>query len=146
MSTSVCPSDHPRTCGEQPPAIATKIVLSGSSPHMRGTVSRLASAKLTQGIIPAHAGNSGLVCYCLQHRQDHPRTCGEQQQGSGVRLVRAGSSPHMRGTAAFILNGTAYSRIIPAHAGNRFSSLLNSSLLRDHPRTCGEQGVIVPSL
>ena len=65
-NTRFCPSlskrsrDHPRVCGEHRPSGWIALVMSGSSPRMRGTrrIFRLVSSRM--GIIPAYAGNTGL--------------------------------------------------------------------------------------
>ena len=112
----------------------------GSSPHMRGTEFYSIAIKLRFGIIPVHAGNrlQGLIRYGT--RWDHPRTCGEQQQALTERGQGEGSSPHMRGTVRYCYRTTNTIGIIPAHAGNSDLAAFFYPALRDHPRTCGEQG------
>ena len=51
-------SDHPRACGEHQPQPAIERGADGSSPRMRGTLSRLVYDKGRSRIIPAHAGNT----------------------------------------------------------------------------------------
>ena len=70
--------DHPRTCGEQPKYHMSICAFTGSPPHMRGTVSGLASTGVNQRITPAHAGNSRISRQYVSQFRDHPRTCGEQ--------------------------------------------------------------------
>ena len=50
--------DHPRTCGEQFARVLRLHTLSGSPPHMRGTECKAHLTGLSNGITPAHAGNS----------------------------------------------------------------------------------------
>ena len=50
-----------------------------------------------------------------------------------------GSPPHMRGTAYCAWEKDISNRITPAHAGNSKALLRHSSIVKDHPRTCGEQ-------
>jgi len=111
-------SVHPRTCGEQICALArlpyprgssphvrgtglTKKGCSegyGSSPHVRGTASAIQCPQNRTRFIPARAGNSvgnhAISCIISVH----PRTCGEQMQGSIPARNWCGSSPHVRGT------------------------------------------------
>ena len=92
--------------------------LSGSSPHMRGTLRNACSGFLLNGIIPAHAGNTVFHIVSAFKGRDHPRTCGEHfelREGTGSY---AGSSPHMRGTPGIGIGGIYMQGIIPAHAGN----------------------------
>ncbi len=53
-----CLMDHPRACGEQPFVSLVHSVNEGSSPRMRGTEVNDSLNLATDGIIPAHAGNS----------------------------------------------------------------------------------------
>ena len=78
--TSISPriKDHPRICGEHSIRPAKLTGDLGSSPHMRGTPGRLASA--------------------LSRHGDHPRICGEHGGVAVIRGLLMGSSPHMRGT------------------------------------------------
>ena len=50
--------DHPRVCGEHLEAIMKAYDADGSSPRMRGTHVSRNYAYLTDGIIPAYAGNT----------------------------------------------------------------------------------------
>ena len=110
--------DHPRACGEHGCTMACVLLLLGSSPRMRGTPWRLASARLRLGIIPAHAGNT--IRYPLRQLDvwDHPRACG--------------------GTRADIPIFDNQEGIIPAHAGNTVSMIHGGLSVGDHPRACGE--------
>ena len=78
---------------------------------------RLAAA----GIIPAHAGNTGMA------------DIGD--------ALSSGSSPRMRGTRQRIHGKNDSTGIIPAHAGNTRSILLAGLMVRDHPRACGEHAL-----
>ena len=50
--------DHPRACGEHGHAQLAVGTRSGSSPRMRGTLRDVGAVRVTDGIIPAHAGNT----------------------------------------------------------------------------------------
>ena len=109
---------HPRVCGEQPLAQASGMVVTGSSPRVRGTARFVRRFKVTPRFIPACAGNSTDRVLDLAAGSVHPRVCGEQLiTVPGVRIP-GGSSPRVRGTA--VRWGLAYSarRFIPACAGN----------------------------
>ena len=90
--------DHPRACGEHSWRVISRLVLSGSSPRMRGTRRRGDLRPRLLGIIPAHAGNTSSPPAVFPGRRDHPRACGEHHTpcAGGIRL--RGSSPRMRGT------------------------------------------------
>ena len=91
-----CVQDHPRVCGEQELPFAALVLLTGSSPRVRGGVHWLQLLIKNLGIIPTRAGRR------LRRRStlplwDHPRAW-----GTGVQ----------RNLAALRI------RIIPACAGN----------------------------
>ena len=77
-STSTRSRDHPRACGEQFSLRMAQLVLSGSSPRMRGAAAAYCSRSLPFRIIPAHAGSSRSRRRHGACRRDHPRACGEQ--------------------------------------------------------------------
>ena len=85
---------------------------------MRGTLRLRLTGFFLPGIIPAHAGNTGVPFELLQERGDHPRACGEHITGNADDAVKAGSSPRMRGTRRNSCRRVPTRRIIPAHAGN----------------------------
>ena len=70
----------------------------GSPPHMRGTAWDSPCVTALMRITPAHAGNSGAKPDILDCTEDHPRTCGEQQEQKAREPQKEGSPPHMRGT------------------------------------------------
>ena len=75
---------------------------------------------------------------------DHPRICGEKTQKIGLRKIRKGSPPHMRGKAAHSQICLCYLGITPAYAGKRNGFEMKTSKHRDHPRICGEKGDLIP--
>ena len=110
--------DHPRMCGE----------------HLQQPLLFFGGA----GIIPACAGNTGRNAGNHQFARDHPRMCGEHLRITGIIFGELGSSPHVRGTLHHKPTFLSVMGIIPACAGNTFSSKVGSHELRDHPRMCGE--------
>ncbi len=109
---------HPRACGEHPWAMITISARAGSSPRMRGTRERSAAQEAPIRFIPAHAGNTADIEAFGVLMPVHPRACGEHELWENSRRPRAGSSPRMRGTRAFISGSFNPRRFIPAHAGN----------------------------
>ena len=110
--------DHPRVCGELTVKEHREMFPDGSSPRVRGT--RLARRRRCSGrrIIPACAGNSIASRSTRVAASDHPRVCGELEEGSREGWWRAGSSPRVRGTPAHRRPDEHVGRIIPACAGN----------------------------
>ena len=115
---------------------------SGSSPRMRGT--RLAGRELEPfwRIIPAYAGNAAPHCAYSRMHADHPRVCGERHRWSVCPASAVGSSPRMRGTLDRRPTGITHPRIIPAYAGNAAKRTPARTANTDHPRVCGERGVL----
>ena len=72
--------DHPRACGEHPLTICHSMPCTGSSPRMRGTHVVAGTPLSVSGIIPAHAGNTGMRVIICRFAGDHPRACGEHSQ------------------------------------------------------------------
>ena len=100
--------------------------MSGSSPHVRGTV------------IPSSPPSQAMSV--------HPRTCGEQDRFDGITSEPHGSSPHVRGTALLLQGNIMRIRFIPARAGNRLFPEGVDNEKPVHPRTCGEQGLTTEPL
>ena len=104
---------------------------------MRGTLQCRVASEGESGIIPAYAGNTGVIDLTGQRFEDHPRVCGEHShelehvvalQGSSPRMRGTpvllcvcsfvGSSPRMRGTQTIEPVHERVHGIIPAYAGN----------------------------
>ena len=133
-----CLGDHPRVCGEHPSFSTIMAASLGSSPRMRGTPYVAFQPVVPQWIIPAYAGNTYSLPLNLSDLEDHPRVCGEHFSVASHLRVNPGSSPRMRGTHAARRMPRHRPGIIPAYAGNTFVMSHDFSLLRDHPRVCGE--------
>ena len=105
---------------------------------MRGTPIAGMAALLVVRIIPADAGSTqGDSCYDTDG-EDHPRECGEHWNWIDRHVFGPGSSPRMRGAPSFGGAGIDCVGIIPADAGSTVDKPCSRSLMRDHPRGCGE--------
>ena len=138
--------DHPRVCGEQkslPTVAASRL---GSPPRVRGTAPSTSPSPSAQRITPACAGNRQQLINSKAGRWDHPRVCGEQHYRAWQGGFALGSPPRVRGTVAFPGLQPSEYRITPACAGNRALGHERSPAQQDHPRVCGEQARLVPSL
>ena len=129
---------HPRACGEQKRLLFLWFSISGSSPRMRGTVSRGDTDHGGLRFIPAHAGNSRFRAFAAPFTSVHPRACGEQCSLLDLASRSNGSSPRMRGTDQQEEDEMFKKRFIPAHAGNRFDRSGLFTRIAVHPRACGE--------
>ena len=110
--------DHPRGCGEHKEMDFAAWNKGGSSPRMRGTLTRIASISPRTRIIPADAGNTAPAALFWTGTGDHPRGCGEHAMYRVAANESWGSSPRMRGTPPRGLWTCVCTRIIPADAGN----------------------------
>ncbi len=131
--------DHPRLCGEKMPRERSGQLHQGSPPPMRGKGVSATDAKTKAGITPAYAGKSFPQLHKLHRKKDHPRLCGEKCSFTATPTPRSGSPPPMRGKASPLLLKKPHSRITPAYAGKRISSVRCFLPHRDHPRLCGEK-------
>ncbi len=131
---------HPRACGEHGGLERRREFDFGSSPRMRGTRNSSRALQRSRRFIPAHAGNTCLICFVRFSSSVHPRACGEHPMALPAATERHGSSPRMRGTRHFLAHVHARPRFIPAHAGNTHLRLLLVSSMAVHPRACGEHG------
>ena len=110
--------DHPRVCGEHRQVVRHRHDALGSSPRVRGTRSSDSAQPLRVGIIPACAGNTILLVREVERERDHPRVCGEHDEGRADIKKPSGSSPRVRGTLLLFIDGLRFAGIIPACAGN----------------------------
>ena len=90
-------------------------------------------------VSPAYAGKSPAAAYACPGTQDHPRVCGEKAEQIKKSSADTGSPPHVRGKETKVCIHDISDRITPAYAGKRCCQQLSYSVLRDHPRVCGEK-------
>ena len=90
-------ADHPRACGENVLDILNQPSESGSPPRMRGKRQHDSVCGAQGRITPAHAGKTRNVALIARANTDHPRACGENQDGRCCMSGIGGSPPRMRG-------------------------------------------------
>ena len=108
---------HPRSRGEN---IFRGIIWpppEGSSPLTRGKPTCAMHCARCIGLIPAHAGKTTAASTGGRTSRAHPRSRGENGQGSTSRRSGAGSSPLTRGKRQKRRPGDQGIGLIPAHAG-----------------------------
>ncbi len=130
-------TDHPRGCGAHFAPEIDDLIISGSSPRVRGTPHPDSVSKFNRRIIPAGAGHTVACAKKKPRRADHPRGCGAHRQINRQSFWKFGSSPRVRGTPAFRLVPTGIKRIIPAGAGHTMAHRVAQLGDADHPRGCG---------
>ena len=131
--------DHPRVCGEKDCHATSSFFTEGSPPRVRGKVYSKGVGQIYSGITPACAGKRPACPAESALVEDHPRVCGEKARCRMVSRDITGSPPRVRGKEKKGFGGFVNTRITPACAGKRIAMLLPPSLLKDHPRVCGEK-------
>ena len=88
---------HPRSRGENTHTMREMTNELGSSPLTRGKRRNADSRTWHYGLIPAHAGKTGLAHSVIGDSEAHPRSRGENAGGGLTKRVAQGSSPLTRG-------------------------------------------------
>ena len=114
----------------------------GSPPPMRGKAWIPYFAACSTRITPAYAGKSMRFNHASSRERDHPRLCGEKCNFSAHVSSLVGSPPPMRGKANVLPSFKLVARITPAYAGKSTLYSLYSDSAGDHPRLCGEKGLL----
>ena len=111
----------------------------GSSPRLRGTLTRRAGLVMRSRFIPAPAGNAAGYPESNALIAVHPRACGERRCSQTQTMPCTGSSPRLRGTPGTTAGRQRDDRFIPAPAGNAPVSYKRWRAETVHPRACGER-------
>ena len=142
-TSSACPWDHPRVCGEKRQNLGPHTARKGSPPRMRGKVNQYVHDELRLGITPACAGKRRQPVHRATPRQDHPRVCGEKFFLLCCCAILKGSPPRMRGKGLWLVADFVFLGITPAYAGKSYAPAFSFPILEDHPRVCGEKRLMV---
>ena len=129
--------DHPRSRGVYLKVSERAKSIRGSSPLARGLRRTSAPNNGPSGIIPARAGFTLCVVYCLCTMRDHPRSRGVYETALAEILEHQGSSPLARGLRYYYLRWRCAGGIIPARAGFTRPRLRRVRIGQDHPRSRG---------
>ena len=109
---------------------------------MRGKRGSRPHAAAHRRITPAYAGKTAAECGDSTTREDHPRVCGENNLSEASLPCADGSPPRMRGKPQEAVNAKWNGRITPAYAGKTQWQALRPRNRPDHPRVCGENGLL----
>ena len=93
-----------------------------------------------RGITPAGAGKTLHQNPPPPSLGDHPRRCGENNLLTATYSENMGSPPQVRGKRKPKPHNPRTERITPAGAGKTQGRNVITSINRDHPRRCGENG------
>ncbi len=129
---------HPRSRGENAPALFRARRWRGSSPLTRGKLLQVAEGERVHGLIPAHAGKTYEAHALAIQTGDHPHSRGENRGYCRTSGNSAGSSPLMRGKRKQGCQVNVVQGLIPAHAGKTRPMRLAGPGRRAHPRSRGE--------
>ena len=141
MSAGV-PRAHPRSRGENVPALFRTLRWRGSSPLTRGKLIPVQGRFLVERLIPTHAGKTCEQARGAYPTPAHPRSCGENPGTTTNSYTVKGSSPLMRGKRLQQVNVSEADGLIPAHAGKTTPPPNAPGFPWAHPRSCGENSLI----
>ena len=94
------------------------------------------------GITPAYAGKSDLTSGTQTLLQGSPPHMRGKAIEVGQFCALGGITPHVRGKAELGPGAVLLSGITPAYAGKRGTHSLSGPRRWDHPRVCGEKGML----
>ena len=137
-ATSSMQRAHPRSRGENSRISRSWRSVMGSSPLTRGKRMDRRADTRREGLIPAHAGKTGLPGGVSKNTGAHPRSRGENGAAAGEVSARRGSSPLTRGKLTFPISCKGGGGLIPAHAGKTTPCPAPSTWAWAHPRSRGE--------
>ena len=111
--------------------------LKGLSPRVRGNQFERRVAGITEGAIPASAGEPAANPPPGQECQGYPRECGGTGPPTGSRKPERGLSPRVRGNPEGRGAGRRILGAIPASAGEPITYCKPREINRGYPRECG---------
>ena len=129
---------HPRSRGENDEAGKPVTDDDGSSPLTRGKQPVGDVFGVSGGLIPAHAGKTGVCHSSTWQRWAHPRSRGENMARLRFAAVICGSSPLTRGKQEARTGREILCGLIPAHAGKTRQAPRADRASTAHPRSRGE--------
>ena len=138
--------DHPRVCGEELTDEKEIYAMEGSPPRARGRDGHPGGYRHHGRITPACAGKRNCQCRRMAPEWDHPRMRGEEFWPSTMTGFRLGSPPRARGRGCHHGVRARGPGITPACAGKSGHPWCGFAACRDHPRACGEEWRLPPSL
>ena len=109
--------DHPRSCGKDSMALNCPQRAAGSPPLVRERPVKTALRCIFLGITPARAGKTPEWCQLVCRGQDHPRSCGKDDNGFSSKSFSPGSPPLVRERLTTPPGTVLLTGITPARAG-----------------------------
>ena len=137
---------HPRSRGENEGGHVDVDAGRGSSPLTRGKRLNRVLNRVGAGLIPAHAGKTDTRRAGTSITSAHPRSRGENLWLPPGRLRAGGSSPLTRGKRGRVGGDAWRGWLIPAHAGKTRESWSAGRRPTAHPRSRGENMIMIEAL
>ena len=134
---------YPRPRGGAKPSCETVFCPTGLSPPTRGSLDHMARETLTEGSIPAHAGEPGPRTVLAPSNPVYPRPRGGAPQAARFFCVCMGLSPPTRGSLTPPDPDHRGRRSIPAHAGEPPAGGADAAGPRVYPRPRGGAALTV---
>ena len=119
--------------------LCRNLVGNGSSPLVRGSVTRPLRRRLHSRFIPARAGIGLAAQPGMKSHAVHPRSCGDRVKAVLLLRHKGGSSPLVRGSVTAQCPKYPIDRFIPARAGIGADAASSASCSAVHPRSCGDR-------
>ena len=114
---STRPGDNPRVCGDDASRTREEGPTAGQPPRVRGRHGSTHNPRQCGRTTPACAGTTpGGRCFSTT-REDNPRVCGDDADGSGLVAGAGGQPPRVRGRPVSTAARPARPRTTPACAG-----------------------------
>ena len=128
---------YPRACGGTCPGPRAWAASMGLSPRVRGNLGKKACQPVTQGSIPARAGEPRRPPMSRTGLGVYPRACGGTRRRGGTLHQRQGLSPRVRGNHVQAIPRGGQFGSIPARAGEPQSIADYAAEHGVYPRACG---------
>ena len=128
---------YPRVCGATAADDDLRACSWGLSPRVRGNLLALDALALSEGPIPACAGQPSSARQPKRANWAYPRVCGATRWLFKRRTCCSGLSPRVRGNLGPGEIASSQAGPIPACAGQPFSVCLARSASTAYPRVCG---------
>ena len=133
---------HPRRCGADGWDELAERLVDGSSPQVRGRLFLDDLGQVCFRLIPAGAGQTRGRCLLARRGRAHPRRCGADDRVLAIARGERGSSPQVRGRRVACQQPVGAVGLIPAGAGQTFTTNKYSKTRWAHPRRCGADLVL----
>ncbi len=135
---------HPRVGGDGTVSDAAGSSPVGSPPRGRGRLHAQEPRGGCRGLTPAWAGTACVGHGGIATVRAHPRVGGDGSLGESAADPAQGSPPRGRGRPCRARSGRTAAGLTPAWAGTATRQVVQSALMRAHPRVGGD-GVVAPA-